>query len=216
LWLSETDTINKHTVKRLSFDSRFFVVSKQLQKYLDILPLQQYLFPGKNYSYLGFNMDNAKTNVKKRLDEFKAAARNAGIKVTHQRLEIFKAITASPDHPGADEIYRKIRRSLPTISLDTVYRTLWLLSELGLLKSLGLRGETIRFDANLHQHHHFTCIRCGLIRDFTNPELDAMSVPPEAKQYGSTLSFQVEIKGVCEDCLKKQPKTKTAKQTKSK
>jgi Fur family transcriptional regulator, peroxide stress response regulator len=157
-----------------------------------------------------------KSILKQRLEDFKAAAKKAGIKITHQRLEIFRLIANSVNHPGADEIFRKIRRRMPTISLDTVYRTLWMLSDLGLLKSVGQSKETIRFDANLHQHHHFTCIRCGLIRDFTNPELDAMSVPPEAKQYGSTLSFQVEIKGVCEDCLKKQPKTKTAKQTKSK
>ena len=66
---------------------------------------------------------------------------------------------------------------MPTVSLDTVYRTLWMLHDLGLVSTLGPKRESVRFDANLAQHHHCVCVRCGLARDFESADLDALRVP---------------------------------------
>jgi len=138
--------------------------------------------------------------VGRRLGRFKAACRGAGVKLTHQRLEIFRAVAASREHPDAETVFRRVRRRMPTVSLDTVYRTLWLLSDLGLVTTLGPRRERARFDANLATHHHYVCLRCGLTRDFDSPEFSALRTPDAATAFGSIVSTSVEVRGLCAAC----------------
>jgi Fur family transcriptional regulator, peroxide stress response regulator len=141
--------------------------------------------------------------VEHRLAAFAAAARAAGVKLTHQRLEIFREVASSAEHPDAETVFRAVRGRMPTVSLDTVYRTLWVLNDLGLVTTLGPRRESVRFDANLDQHHHFVCVRCGLTRDFESPALDALRIPAAVKAFGRIVASRVEVRGVCERCTKK-------------
>jgi Fur family peroxide stress response transcriptional regulator len=136
----------------------------------------------------------------RRLDRFRTAAREAGIKLTHQRLEIFREIASTEEHPDAETVFRGVRERVPTVSLDTVYRTLWLLEELGMISSLGPRRERARFDANLDSHHHFVCESCGLVRDFEYPRYDELDVPDDVKRVGSVSRVSVEVRGLCRAC----------------
>ena len=138
-----------------------------------------------------------------RLEQVKAAAREAGIKLTHQRLEIFKQLAATEEHPDAETLYRAVRRRVPTVSLDTVYRTLWMLHDIGLVKTLGPKSDTIRFDANLERHHHYVCIRCGMVRDFESRALNRLRVPDAARQLGSVVESHVQVHGLCESCQRR-------------
>ena len=139
--------------------------------------------------------------IERRVDRFKSESRAAGVKLTHQRLEVFREVAASLDHPDADAIFQEVRRRVPTVSLDTVYRTLWLLDDLGLIRTLGPRRESVRFDANLERHHHYVCVQCGLARDFESAELNALRVPEAVKRLGSVSGTHVEVRGVCERCM---------------
>lgn len=141
--------------------------------------------------------------VERRLDRLKSESRAAGLKLTHQRLEVFREVAASLDHPDADAIFREVRRRVPTVSLDTVYRTLWLLDDLGLVRTLGPRRDSVRFDANLEHHHHYVCVRCGLARDFESVELDALRVPEAVGKLGSVAGTHVEVRGICQRCLRR-------------
>ncbi len=85
----------------------------------------------------------------------------------HQRMELFLEVAQSADHPGVEKVYQGVRRRMPTVSLDTVYRTLGWLKELGLIKTLGPPRERTRFDANLCNHHDFVCVPAGLRGIFT-------------------------------------------------
>ena len=145
------------------------------------------------------------------LEHFRKTLRQAGIKLTHQRREIFREIVRSVDHPDVETIYRGVRRKLTTISLDTVYRTLWLFLDLGLIATLGLAHHRTRFDANLTSHHHFVCTKCGLIRDFSSRQFDQLNIPPSAKTFGPVESTHVEVLGVCRQCAGKKLKPKTHK-----
>ncbi len=136
----------------------------------------------------------------RRVAQFKATARERGIKLTPQRLEIFREVVSSLEHPDADTVYRAVHARMPTVSRDTVYRTLWMLSDLGLLSTLGVRRDSVRFDANPRRHHHYVCIRCGLTRDFESDELHALRLPAAVKAHGSVLATQVEVRGVCGRC----------------
>lgn len=140
-------------------------------------------------------------DVQQRVDACGEALRRAGIRVTHQRLEILREVAGSRDHPDAETVFRGVRERLPSVSLDTVYRTLWLLTDMGLITTLGVPQERFRFDGNMRPHHHFVCTRCGLARDFYSGELDELRVPAAVQDFGVAHRTQVEVRGICRECL---------------
>ena len=140
--------------------------------------------------------------LQERVRRLKEGLRRAGMKSTHQRLEIFREVAKSGDHPDAEAIYNGVRERVPTISLDTVYRTLWLLLDLGLVTTLGASRERVRFDANLRPHHHFVCIKCGMTQDFYSEKFDRLRAPNSVKALGSVEKTQLELRGVCLQCSK--------------
>ena len=148
-------------------------------------------------------MDSAE--IERRLEQLRTALRRSGVKLTHQRLEIFRAIASRVDHPGVDAVFQAVKDRLPTVSLDTVYRTLWLLNDLGLITTLGPRREGVRFDPNLDRHHHYVCVRCGLVQDFESPRLADLQVPASVRGFGSVEGVQVEVRGLCRRCSRKGP-----------
>ncbi len=136
----------------------------------------------------------------RRLEHLTSVAREAGLKLTHQRLEIFRELAGTEEHPDAETIFRAVQQRMPTVSLDTVYRTLWALHDLGLVATVGPQRHGVRFDANLDRHHHYCCVRCGLVRDFESDELDGLSVPDSVKRLGSVVNSHVEVRGLCATC----------------
>ena len=133
---------------------------------------------------------------------FEQVCREAGLKLTHQRLEIFREVAKRGDHPDAEAVHRGVRERLPTISLDTVYRALWLLNDLRLINTLSPPRERARFDANLEPHHHFVCTRCGLTRDFQSDELDQIALPRSVRRLGNIETTHLEVRGVCRSCAR--------------
>jgi Fur family transcriptional regulator, peroxide stress response regulator len=137
-----------------------------------------------------------------RMDPFKAALKCKGVKLTHQRMIIFQEVSESIEHPNAESVYKSVRKKLPMVSLDTVYRTLWMLQDLGLIHILGGR-DRVRFDGNMKPHHHFVCNECGLMRDFHSEEFSRLKIPKEIKDLGNGETMHIEIRGTCAECSKK-------------
>lgn len=141
--------------------------------------------------------------LEERMAHFESVCRREQIKLTHQRIEVFREIAQTGDHPDAEQVFKRVRKRLPTVSLDTVYRTLWLLSDLGLVTTLGSSRERTRFDANLESHHHFVCAKCGLTRDFYSAELDNIKLPDSIDSLGEIEATHVEVRGICRQCIDK-------------
>lgn len=140
--------------------------------------------------------------VERRMTHLEQVCRSAGVKLTHQRMEIFREVARTGGHPDAETVYRGVCERIPTMSLDTVYRALWLLADLGLIRTLGPSRESTRFDANLDRHHHFVCLRCGLTRDFYSDAFDALQLPRSLGAIGRVETTHVEARGVCRECAK--------------
>jgi Fur family transcriptional regulator, peroxide stress response regulator len=138
--------------------------------------------------------------IETRMRAFMEACASRGVKLTHQRLEIYRELASTEAHPDADTIWCRVRERVPTISRDTVYRNLKLLAEHGLISIVGMSHERLRFDANMGAHHHFVCVRCGLIRDFTAERLEKTGFPTEAEAFGYPVSLHFEVKGICTAC----------------
>jgi Fur family peroxide stress response transcriptional regulator len=148
-------------------------------------------------------MENKQLNDNQ-LAQLKQVCNEAGIKLTHQRLEIFRELMATSDHPSAELIHKRIHEKLPTIAIDTVYRTLATFDELGLVKKLHVLNERTLFDNNLKTHHHFICTECKRVEDIYWPDFDNTMLPEAVENMGRVNSRHLEIHGVCQKCLVKE------------
>lgn len=140
-------------------------------------------------------------SIETQVAHFETVCRDKGIKLTQQRLEIYRAVACSADHPDAEQIFHRVRKRLPSVSLDTVYRTLWLLNDIKLVTTLGSCHESTRFDANLSSHHHFVCSQCGVTRDFYCANLDTIILLDSVGSLGDVKTMHVEARGICRNCI---------------
>ena len=130
--------------------------------------------------------------------------REREVRLTPQRLLIWEELLLHSTHPGAEEIYKSVRRRLPTLSFDTVYRTLHLFSSLGLIESIGSDSQRARFDTDMTPHHHFVCERCGAILDIPSAEVDRLQNFPTQVSCGRVERVRVEFRGLCKKCAEKE------------
>ncbi len=137
----------------------------------------------------------------KQIEHLKQICNEADIKLTHQRLEIFKELMGSFDHPSAEVIHKRLQKILPTLAIDTVYRTLTTFNELGIIKKLHLENERTLFDANRDQHHHFICTQCKAVHDLYWEDFDKSTLPESVHGIGRIQSRHLELHGLCNKCL---------------
>ncbi|HDZ69350.1 MAG TPA: transcriptional repressor, partial [Phycisphaerales bacterium] len=104
-----------------------------------------------------------RSQLKEKMDAFRMRCRAAGLKVTPQRMAVYKVLIESKQHPAAQMVFRKVKEAIPSISLDTVNRTLLTLNEIGAAFVVEGSGDAKRFDGNLESHQHFKCIKCKRI-----------------------------------------------------
>ena len=146
-------------------------------------------------------MDISPLEIEARLDRLRSACREQGLRMTHQRLEIYREVARTGEHPDAETIFRRVRDRMPTISHDTVYRTLSFLEALGSVTRIDPTGGRARFDANTEEHHHFVCKECGSVSDVYINE--PIPLPEGLGELGRAVSRHVQIRGVCNNCMSK-------------
>ena len=126
--------------------------------------------------------------------------KDAGLKLTHQRLAIYEAVASATNHPSAEDIYGAVQHGFPMLSLNTVYTTLDTFKELGLIKEMRFLHNAARYDANTDPHHHAICLSCRKIEDFDDRALDQLRPPPAIQRSYRLVSHSVEFYGVCRTC----------------
>ena len=115
-----------------------------------------------------------------------------------QRMAVLDYLMTHHTHPTADTIFNALYPSIPTLSKATVYNTLNLLTEHGVIQMITIDEKNARFDARETPHLHFKCASCGEIFDFDLPPLQIESL----KDYDIS-DIQVYCKGTCPSCQKK-------------
>lgn len=126
-------------------------------------------------------------------------------RMTHQRKVILEEFQKLTSHPTADEVYAKVRRRLPKISLGTVYRNLEVLASSGLIRKVDPGHAQMRFEAKTEDHYHVTCIRCGAIEDAPiGPTDDSLADLENAlgnlTKHG-IFGHRLEFLGLCRACV---------------
>ncbi len=143
-------------------------------------------------------IDSAEMAEKSRC--FTGLCRENGLKVTPQRIAIYQGLLKTNEHPSAETLYEKVREVFPSISLDTVHRTLLTLSEIGAATIVEGTGDAKRFDGGLEKHQHFKCLKCKRIVDFHHKPFDNISLPAEIEGRFTVLRKSVYLEGICDLC----------------
>jgi Fur family peroxide stress response transcriptional regulator len=135
------------------------------------------------------------------MQDFVTKCRDAGLRVTPQRIAVYKALAESREHPSADMLYRRVKEVMPSISLDTVNHTLLTFVEIDAASVVEGSGDVRRFDGDTHGHQHFRCIRCRRIIDFHYDGLGDIEVPEEIGSTCKVLRKTVYFEGICDLCI---------------
>ena len=133
--------------------------------------------------------------------ELKQELIDAGIRPSVQRLAIFEYVRQSRQHPTAEVVYEALRDELGSLSLTTVYNTLKLFVDAGLIMMLTIDDTFRCFDGNCCAHAHFRCNACGKIVDLELKK-ESLSLVEGLDGYEIT-DAQLYLKGVCPECQKK-------------
>jgi Fur family transcriptional regulator, peroxide stress response regulator len=139
--------------------------------------------------------------ILKMMDKFSVACRTAGLKLTHQRYKVYLELLKSSDHPAAEVLHKRLQVKIPTISLDTVYRTLATFEQHGLISRVQTVESVARFEVTLRHHHHLICSVCNEVVDFQWELFDSAPLPAKIGGWGSVRDGHAVIYGVCNKCL---------------
>ncbi|NOY13573.1 MAG: transcriptional repressor [Deltaproteobacteria bacterium] len=139
--------------------------------------------------------------LRQQLTAFEDACRKSGLRLTPQRLEIFRELAKVSDHPSAETLHQRLINRLPTLSLDTVYRTLGTFAEHGLVNKVDTIESQARFEVAQLLHHHLICRKCKKIIDFHWQFIDDALLPEEVHAWGRIERKNVVAYGICQQCL---------------
>jgi len=131
---------------------------------------------------------------------FRKTCAQKGLKVTPQRVVVYEELLKAKDHPSADVLYKRVRKTLPNISFDTVYRTLLSLVGLGIIGLVKSYDDRKRFEPNIQNHHHCICIKCQKIIDFYDEECDSIHIPKTLIKQFQVMNKRVVLEGICSEC----------------
>jgi Fur family peroxide stress response transcriptional regulator len=132
--------------------------------------------------------------------EFIGRSKDLGIKVTPQRIAIYKELASTDLHPSTETIYKKIKDYYPNISLTTVYRTLETFEKLGLISVVNVLYNAARYDANLAPHNHIVCTECKKVEDVYDESLSALDISDKTLGDYHIKGYSILLNGVCKDC----------------
>lgn len=121
------------------------------------------------------------------------------IKPSYQRIKIFEFLMHSKAHPHVDDIYRALIDEIPTLSKTTVYNTLNLFIEKGIIHMITIDGTEVRYDADLTEHGHFRCERCGRVYDF---KAEIIEIDTDLSEGFLIHQKDLYFRGVCPSCRK--------------
>ena len=121
-------------------------------------------------------------------------------RATRQLTAMYEALQGDHSHPSADDIYQRVRRTLPRISLGTVYRNLQRLVAEGKIRAFLLGERVARYDPMVAEHDHFICRQCGRIEDVLLERNRQVNLAPLVSKGFTVTAHSLTIHGLCQKC----------------
>lgn len=140
------------------------------------------------------------------LQTFQEYLGRKGLKLTRQREEILRCLMAAERHLGIDELYDVLKKQDPSIGRATIFRTIKLLQECGLVAEVSTATGRTKFElkADRPHHDHMVCIECGRIAEFQSPMMERFQDEAIRRHGFMALWHRHEIFGRCKDCYKRK------------
>ena len=136
-------------------------------------------------------------------DKIEGILRRRGLRVTPQRVAIMSFLHGNTDHPTADEIYETVSEIQPSISLNTVYKTLESFEEANLVWRFAVgQKQKFHYDPNTEIHPHLTCSRCGRVDDLPDDDdeiqqkVEKLLLEPQYQ----VMRIEINAIGICRQC----------------
>lgn len=126
--------------------------------------------------------------------------REKKLKLTPQRIAVYKFLKSTKEHPSAETIYKALQSEYPTMSLATVYKALKTLVEVDLVREINVGEGNFRYDGNIDPHPHIQCLSCGKVDDIEG--ISFLNLNEEAKNYTDydIVDNKIYFYGVCKCC----------------
>ncbi|WP_238882335.1 Fur family transcriptional regulator [Clostridium sp. YIM B02551] len=137
------------------------------------------------------------------MDNITAIFKEKKLKLTPQRIAVYKYLKGTKEHPSAEIIYKALQSEYPTMSLATVYKALKTLVEVGLVQEINVGEGNFRYDGTVSEHPHVQCINCTRVDDLSELDLTSLNVEAEKHSKYKVFSNKVYFYGVCDDCQQK-------------
>lgn len=133
----------------------------------------------------------------------KERLQSEGFKLTGPRLKILEYLIDASEHPGVNEIYTAVKKQLPGVGTATIYRTVELLTRLGVIRALLFNGARVRYELNRPRdhHHHLICTVCGQVIDFGSCSFQEISAEIEKVTRFSIQEHILQAYGHCPKCI---------------
>ena len=135
---------------------------------------------------------------------FAELSRRAHLPLTHQRQVIYETLITMRGHPSPEEVYAKVRKRIPSISLATVYKNLNRFLAAGLLQEMSVHHGSLRVEVNDHAHHHLVCSTCKKIEDIDSEQIGPLHVRGRLPKGFAVQRFSVDVIGLCAQCRSKK------------
>jgi Fur family transcriptional regulator, peroxide stress response regulator len=126
----------------------------------------------------------------------------AGLAVTHQRQVVYEVLHATPGHPSPEEVYFRVKRRIPSVSLATVYKNIHAFLESGIFHEVSLHHGSLRVETNPRPHHHLVCTVCKSITDIDEAELGLRPKSARLPRGFVVERYAVDVLGRCAACQK--------------
>ena len=134
------------------------------------------------------------------MDNITTIFREKKLKLTPQRIAVYRYLQSTKEHPSAEIIYKALQPTYPTMSLATVYKALKTLVEVELIIELNVGEGNFRYDGNICSHPHIQCVSCGIVDDIEG--ICFSNINEEAKPFTNyeILANKIYFYGLCENC----------------
>jgi Fur family peroxide stress response transcriptional regulator len=134
-------------------------------------------------------------------DAYEETIRAGALRDTPQRRQVYDLLVGRRDHPTATEVFTRAKKSMPSISLATVYNSLETLVACGLVKQVHVEREPTRYCPNLQEHGHFVCEDCGTVYDIDLPA--GRRAPWNLPDGFAITTHEISLRGLCATCQSK-------------
>ena len=131
---------------------------------------------------------------------FRELCQENGIAVTHQRQVLYEVMKTMHGHPSPEEVYARVKKRVPAISLATVYKNIHLFVESGVFREVSMHHGSLRVEMNDEAHHHMVCSKCKAIADIGEKELGLVSKKEKLPGGFLVERYAVDVIGICAKC----------------